>query len=261
MSSDKEISSAKERMIERWKQLEQPNIIDLQCYICDYKSVISNFKKIIANDIFNAGKIIRYQCPNCDVIFGDLRFLTLTEKEINDDYTDLYSYYKEQDTSNYLLTIFSRLNLFINENKNKKILDFACGDWNNIIPIIRQKGFNNIYGFDKYVNKKNIDYILSEEELLSKKFDIIYSNNFIEHLIDPLNDIKYLLNLLEKNGCLIFITSCFEYCYEFSHFHTFFFVGRSIDKLCEKLLIKMVYSTKIIFKNGEFSIVKIFKKI
>ena len=103
--------------------------------------------------------------------------------------------------------------------------------------------------------------MLTEEEVLNNKFDIIYSNNFIEHLIEPFNNIKYLLNLLEKNGCLIFISSCFEYCYEFTHFHTFFFIGRSIDKLCEKLNMKLVYSTKINFHDGVFTIVKIFKKI
>ena len=255
------MSFGKERMIKRWEVLKQPSILDLKCYICDYETCISNFKKMTANDIFNAGEIIRYQCPNCDVIFGDLRFLNLSEEEINDDYTDLYSYYKEADTTKYLLDVFNKINLFIPDNKNKKILDFACGDWNNIIPIIRKKGFSNIYGYDKYVNNTSLEYMLSEEELLNHKFDIIYSNNFIEHLIDTLNDIKYLLNLLEKNGCLIFITSCFEYCYEYTHFHTFFFVARSIDKLCEKLDIKLVYSTKIIFKDGEFTTLKIFKKI
>jgi len=253
--------SGKERMIKRWELLKQPNIINLKCYICDYDASVSNFKKMTAKDTFSAGEIIRYQCPNCDVIFGDLRFLNLSQKEINDDYIDLYSYYKEADTTNYLLNVFNRINLFIPENSNKKILDFACGNWNSVISIIRKKGFNNIYGYDKYVNDTNQEYRLSEEQLLNNKFDIIYSNNFIEHLIDPLNDIKYLLELLEKNGCLIFITSCFEYCYEFTHFHTFFFIGRSIDKLCEKLKIKMVYSTKITFKNGLFTTVKIFKNI
>jgi SAM-dependent methyltransferase len=253
------MSLAKERMINRWKLLDQPKIDDLQCYICDYKSYISNFKIFKSQDIFNAGEIIRYQCPNCDVIFGDLRFLKLSKEQINDDYTDLYSYYKEADTTKYILEVFDRLNLFIPDNKNKKILDFACGNWNSIIPIIKSKGFNYVYGYDKYVNS-DLSYMIDEKQLLNDKFDIIYSNNFIEHLIDPINDIKYLLNCLQKNGCLIFITSCFEYCYEFTHFHTFFFIGRSIDKLCKKLNIKMVYSTKIIFKDGVFTTVKIFKK-
>lgn len=255
------MSLGKERMIKRWKEIKQPDIIDLGCYICDYNGCIDNYKKIYSDDIFNAGQIVRYQCPNCDLIFGDLRFLNLSEKEISDDYNDLYSYYKEGDTTKYILDVFNILNLFIDENKNKKILDFACGNWNSVIKIIREKGFNNIYGFDKYVNNANLEYMLSEEQLLNNKFDIIYSNNFIEHLINPINDIKYLLSLLDKNGCLIFITSCFDYCYEFTHFHTFFFIGRSIDKLCEKLDIKMVYSRKITFKDGQFTIVKIFKKI
>ena len=191
------MSLAKERMINRWKLLEQPKIDDLQCYICDYKSPISNFKTFKSQDIFNAGNLIRYQCPNCYVIFGDLRFLNLSKAEINEDYTDLYSHYKEADTSKYILEVFNKLNLFIHENKNKKILDYACGNWNNIIPVIKRKGFNYVYGYDKYINS-NLSYMIDEKQLLNKKFDIIYSNNFIEHVIDPLNDIKYLLDLLEK---------------------------------------------------------------
>ena len=114
------MSLAEEKMINRWKQLKQPEIVDLQCYICDYKSSISDYKQYTSHDIFNAGDIIRYQCPNCDVIFGDLRFLKLSKEEINDDYTDLYSYYKESDTTKYILEVFDKLNLFIPDNKNKK---------------------------------------------------------------------------------------------------------------------------------------------
>ena len=94
--------ASKERQIIRWKNLQQPNINVLQCYICKYENTINNYSKFEANDIFNAGRLIRYKCPNCDVIFGDLRFLNLPIDEINNDYEDLYSYYKEGDTTQYI---------------------------------------------------------------------------------------------------------------------------------------------------------------
>ena len=40
------MSFGKERMIKRWEVLKQPSILDLKCYICDYETCISNFKKI-----------------------------------------------------------------------------------------------------------------------------------------------------------------------------------------------------------------------
>jgi hypothetical protein len=49
----------------------------------------------------------------------------LTDIEINNDYQDLYSYYKEDDTSKYIIYIFDNIDYL--QNKNLKYLDHACG--------------------------------------------------------------------------------------------------------------------------------------
>ena len=61
--------ASKNRQIERWTNLKQPNLINLQCPLCEYNETINNYKKCMANDIFCAGIIIRHQCPYCDFAF------------------------------------------------------------------------------------------------------------------------------------------------------------------------------------------------
>jgi SAM-dependent methyltransferase len=229
--------ASKTRQIERWSKLKQPESINLRCVICDYQDLNKNFLKIYADDIFCAGKITRHKCPNCDLIFGDLRFLNLSEDEIEKDHSDTYSYFQEGDTTNSIINSLESIEIF--KNKELSYLDYACGI-GMMIPIFEKKGYN-IYGYDKYV--KNINVL---ENIDNLKFDVIYSNNFIEHLINPIDDIKKMVEHLNDNGYLILISDCIdEYKVEFTHFHTYYYVGRSFNILCEKLNLNIVESKTI----------------
>ena len=101
---------SKENLINRWKKLSQIYSKFLKCPICDFYNEIDLFKIYKSNDIFYAGELIRYECPNCNLIFGDLRFLNLSRDEIKQDYIDLYSFYEEGDTTKYIYHIFKFLN-------------------------------------------------------------------------------------------------------------------------------------------------------
>jgi hypothetical protein len=241
--------ASKQRQIERWNNLKQPIMDNLTCYICNYQNKITEYKQYIANDIFNAGELIRYQCPICETIFGDLRFLQLPHEEISRDYEDVYSYYNEGDATDLILQVFADIPFFY--NKSFSYLDYACGKWNRLVSILKNQGYN-IDGYDKYVN--NNSYIINT--LISdKKYDIIYNNNYIEHLIDPIQEIKNITNLLNDNGILVCITECFKYCIEFTHYHTFFFNDKSLLVICDKLDLELIYS-----KDYSFTMVRAFKK-
>lgn len=244
------------RQIIRWSNIKRQDIDTLKCYICDYENKVNEYKIYKSNDMFNAGELIRYQCPNCEVIFGDLRFLNLPKDEIEKDYQDVYSYFKEGDTTSDILTVFDKIDIL--KNKNLKYLDYACGEWNNAIEKLSQDGYN-IKGYDKYVNgKKNILNNLDE----TTKFDVIYNNNYAEHLINPLEDISYMLSFLEPNGYLIFITQCFDYCIEYTHYHTFYFSDKSLQIIADKLNVSFIKSYKFYLSNdnNNYTIVKIFQK-
>jgi len=239
------------RQINRWKYIKQPNLQNLTCTICGNNDKITNFKLFEANDIFNAGKLIRYECPSCKIIFGDLRFLQMPISEINKDYEDLYSYYNEGDTTNRILTVLENLDFF--KDKSLKYLDYACGRWNKVIPKLRNRGYD-IIGYDKYVSG---GYILNN--LGDLKFDVIYNSDFIEHLINPIEDIRHITKNLKPGGYLIFITPCFEYCIDFSHYHTFYFNDTSLAHIGNKLNLKMTFSKKFTFPDGQFTISKVFQ--
>lgn len=177
----------------------------------------------------------------------------MTKEEISQDYTDVYSYYKEGNTSKYILHCLDRINL----GKDKVYLDYACGNNIETLNLLNNNNYN-VYGYDAYVNNTHNKYIKNINDI--KNIDIIYSNNFIEHVIEPFEDVKVLVDLLNDKGKLVLISPCWEYNYEFTHFHTFFFLGKSIQYLCEKLNIREVFSEKINFEDGEFTIIKIFEK-
>ena len=93
--------------------------------------------------------------------------------------------------------------------------------------------------------------------------DIVYTNNYIEHLIDPFNDLKKVIDLLKDDGKLVIISQCWEYCIDITHYHTFYFLGKSLNYLCNELNINEIYSDKIFFtdnEDNEWSIIKIFEK-
>ena len=229
---------SKNELIEFWKNRKtQPKIKEFKCLVCDYLiEDINKLKKYKSNDIFYAGELIRHQCPNCKVIFGDMRFLLLSEKEISNDYKNLYSFYKEGPTHLYLVQLLDEINL----GKNKTYLNFACG--NNLDTInVLDKSEYNIYHYDKYVNIEHPKFLNKIKD--NQKFDIVWNNNYLEHLINPYKQLKEMVDLLKKNGKLIISTPCWTYCFPITHYHTFFFIEKSFDFLCKKLNLKFI-STK-----------------
>lgn len=229
--------SSKERQIERWAKIQHPYPINLTCVICELTDSYDNFKKLRSNDIFNAGTLIRHQCPNCGLIFGDLRFLSLSEQEIQDDYDDTYSYFTEGNTDNHIMNNIYSLHLF--KNKQLSYLDYACGV-GKLIPALKNLGYN-ICGYDKYVKNDNV--LNNIEDM---KFDVIYANNFIEHITNPIEDINQILIHLNDDGHLIIMSDCLdEYINEFTHFHVYFYTGNSFNILCDKLNLNIIESKTV----------------
>lgn len=229
--------ASKERQIERWNKIQHPSPINLTCVICEYSDLNKNFKKLYCNDIFNAGTLIRHKCPNCGLIFGDLRFLSLSEEEINNDYEDVYSYFVEANCVPGILYNLNSLDIF--KNKNLSYLDYACGI-GSMIPVLKNLGYN-IYGYDKHVKSQNV-----LNNIDNMKFDVIYANNFIEHVINPIADIQNILLHLNDNGYIIMMSDCFdEYKIEFTHYHLYFYTGDSLNILCDKLNLDIIESKTV----------------
>jgi SAM-dependent methyltransferase len=177
----------------------------------------------------------------------------MDKSEISNDYKDLYSFYSEGDTSNFILESLNKINL----GKDKSYLDFACGKDNRTLNLLNKNGYD-VYGYDLYTNMDHPKFIKN-----TFKVDVVYTNNYIEHLIDPFNDLKKVIDLLKDDGKLVIISQCWEYCIDITHYHTFYFLGKSLNYLCNELNINEIYSDKIFFtdnEDNEWSIIKIFEK-
>ena len=89
------------------------------------------------------------------------------------------------------------------------------------------------------------------------KFDRIFSNDLIEHLRFPVEELRFMRGLLKEDGAMYHATGCYEYAFEYTRFHLFFFTGRSLRLLAEKKRIeghsyRSDLSGKIIFAICNF---------
>jgi SAM-dependent methyltransferase len=230
----------------RWQNIHEQLLTELTCPVCEYFGKIDNFKLFACMDIFNFGLIKRYECPKCDLIFGDFKFLTLSQEEIQKDYMDTYSYYNEATTDEFFINLFNNIPHI---TKNQKIIDYGSGFQLKYHEILNNTGYN-VEKYDKYI--KNNEMIEPQHEF----YDVLFCHNLIEHVIHPINDVKEMVDLVKPGGLLIISSPCWDYCCEQTHFHTFFFIGKSFSIVSSKLNIQEIDE----IRNYE-TIIKVFKKL
>ncbi|PNI00926.1 class I SAM-dependent methyltransferase [Vibrio diazotrophicus] len=203
------------------------------CPICGNVEKIELVKTFISECIFLGGKLERYKCSCCGVIYGPDKVLKLADNKLGEEYRLHYSVFSEGDSTESEIRSFFTLN----PKKGKKYLNYGAGSWSKTIEKLRSDGWD-VYGYEPFSsNDENIPYIItSSEQLETIKFDGIFSNNVLEHLRYPITELKYISSHLKPSGKLAMATPCFEYLYEYTRFHLFFFTGESkyilADKAC-----------------------------
>jgi 2-polyprenyl-3-methyl-5-hydroxy-6-metoxy-1,4-benzoquinol methylase len=96
----------------------------------------------------------------------------------------------------------------------KTVLDFGCGAGKNLLALRAEHTKWKLYGFDISANKEVItignDISIIYDDINKLKdsfnheyFDIIYMNNVLEHLSDPIQTLKDLKHLLKNDGTII----------------------------------------------------------
>lgn len=212
------------------KYLEKPEDI-LHCKICGYESERKNYETKETECRFNGGKLVRYVCPGCGVIFGPTKFSALTQDEINDDYTTHYLGFHEGDSTQKELDAFYMLK----PDKKKIYLNYGCGSWSKSLKLLREQGYQ-VFGYEPYAPETDNPYMITSRDAIQKmRFDGIYSNDVIEHFVTPVEDFIFMRELLkDRYSTMAHSTSCYIYKHEVTRFHTHFFTGKSIEVLCER---------------------------
>jgi SAM-dependent methyltransferase len=144
------------------------------------------------------------------------------------DYRWHYRVFSEGDSTDLEVRAFRALN----PQKDGLYLNYGCGQWSKTNQILREEGWN-ILGFDPHATHggDQTGLIIATDHLMEFKFDGIFSNNVIEHFRYPVNELKFMKSLLKQGGKMSHATSCYEYLYEFTRFHMYFFTGRSREFL------------------------------
>ena len=215
---------------EESKYLEKPEDI-LHCKICGYETERKNYETKETECRFNGGKLVRYVCPGCGVIFGPTKFSALTQDEINDDYTTHYLGFHEGDSTQKEMDAF----FMLKPDKKKIYLNYGCGSWSKSLEILRKQGYQ-VFGYEPYAPETDNPYMITGRDAIQKmRFDGIYSNDVIEHFVTPVEDFIFMRGLLkDRHSIMAHSTSCYIYKHEVTRFHTHFFTGKSIEVLCER---------------------------
>lgn len=157
------------------------------------------------------GKEYFKKCDNCDYFFSyPFKSKEYLKEIYNEDYfKNNYSLNSSiKDLALRKKQYLQDYKVIINFIKKKgKVIDYGCGS-GEFLQFFKKNYLLFGYDFNPHVRKrKNIIY-LKKNFYQNKKnyFDLVILRGTIEHLINPIKEIKKILNSLKKNG-ILFITA------------------------------------------------------
>lgn len=208
----------------------------LKCPLCEFADKVTLFKIFKSECIFEGGSLLRHQCPKCDLIFGDQKMLDLSDKALSKEYEWHYQVFAEGDSTTQEMRAFYALS----PKKEGVYLNWGAGAWSQTLQRLKEEGWN-VFGYEPHgsANSEATFIISNFNELSSMRFDGIFSNNVLEHLRHPVNELALMKSVLVDDGKMSHATPCFEYLYEFTRFHLFFYLGRSKHLLAQKAHLKI----------------------
>ena len=226
---------------------------NFNCPLCKNKHTRS-FLKISKN--YNI-----LECRNCLVKFPNVDFIKNKKyaEIIYAQYSKLNHRKNMDKTKNYRFKMMTeKYNFCILENFQKskkiKVLDYGCGN-GLFLQFLKTKGINcaglevDEASVQKLVKKK-IKFYKDIEQIEDNSLDLCVLFDVLEHLTNPINDLKKIRKKLKKNGKIVMYTPninslSFELMgpnqnqvYPFQH--TLFFGLKSINYLAKKTKLKII---------------------
>ncbi|HXG99516.1 MAG TPA: class I SAM-dependent methyltransferase [Sphingomicrobium sp.] len=207
----------------------------IRCIVCDREACRGSWEILSDECMFGGGRLERYRCPDCDCVFGPMKFLDLSEAFVRLDYRMLYSRYSEGDSTESERRTFQALD----PAPGKAYLDWGCGGaWSRTIDTLRADGFD-VWGFEPSALEPS-DFIVIDRNQIGARFDGIFSNNVIEHFRDPIAQFRDLHGLLKDGALMAHSSPCYDYAFSFTRFHSLFLLGRSPEVLANRTGFRVV---------------------
>jgi predicted RNA-binding Zn-ribbon protein involved in translation (DUF1610 family) len=220
---------AKWNVIDAIDELRLPPM-SFTCEICGFHGPRAEYKLVVGQCAFLGGRLERYECPSCGVIFGPYKMMSLSPEELGAEYRIHYQLFSEGDSTESELRAFRALD----PKKDGTYLNYGAGAWSRSTEVLHREGYD-LWVYEPNAKVSGRRVIRSEEELRRHRFDGIMSNNLLEHLRHPVESLREMKDLLKSpTSRLSHATACYRYSYEYTRFHFFFFTGRSFNVLCER---------------------------
>lgn len=208
-----------------------PRTTKVKCPICGHTAPRDAYETKVTECIFGGGRLERYVCPDCGAIFGPLKMMALIGSRLGEEYRQSYSVYSESDCTMLEKRAFEALH----PRKDGVYLNYGAGAWNRTTRELREAGYE-VYDYEPYAPKAADPWVIRDPvELRKRKFDGIFSNDLIEHLTDPIRDLEDMKRLLKPGGEMVHCSGCYEYAFEYTRFHLFFFTGDSLRRVADAI--------------------------
>lgn len=169
-----------------------------KCYLCDSSDI-----KKIKEGVRDNSTINVYKCKNCGLEF-------LSEVTSKDNFYKKGEMHSKISIENWLkktsIDDKRRIKQLEKYLKNKKVLDFGAGSGGFVTLAKKYAKLSIGYEIDEslqdYYSKNGID-VRKDLKNIDEKFDIITLFHVLEHLNEPENHLKTLINMLKDNGKLV----------------------------------------------------------
>jgi hypothetical protein len=226
----------------RWDMIHRLHALkaapaNLSCALCGYTAERGAFAEHVTECIFEGGTITRHQCPACDVIFGSDLMLELSPEALTREYEWHYQIFTEGDSTEQEIRAFEALN----PERGRAYVNWGSGAWSSSTERLRSEGWE-VYGYEPHGSAHGGGkYVLTtRSELEQLKPAGIFSNNVLEHFRYPVAALRDMASLLPAGAMMSHATPCFEYRFEFTRFHLFFFLGKSREWIAEQANLSIV---------------------
>jgi SAM-dependent methyltransferase len=178
--------------------------------------------------VFGGGRLERLECPDCGCVFGPMKYLELPPGLVDADYRLLYQTYTEGDSTEQEIRAFHALN----PKPGGLYLNWGSGAWSASVERLRAQGWD-VWGYEPHAETSS-PFVVKNRGEVSAKFDGIFSNNVIEHLIDPAAQFADFADVLKDDGRMAHASPCYDWRYAFTRFHVFFPRGDAPERLAAR---------------------------
>ena len=141
------------------------------------------------------------KCGECGVIYQNPR---MTKEALdlyysNGTYNRTYSSSlgSQRSRANRILSIIRGMEIF-----PKRCLDIGCSR-GYLLKSLKEDYGAQVLGLEKYINGPVIDEIVQSKEKVTGKFDFILCIQTLEHMYDPQEELRWMVEKLDAGGTIV----------------------------------------------------------